>query len=321
MLDLIATTRWLEATDSRDRIYSLLSLVDVDNPPRADYELSYEELIRSVDISSVRNDRDLTVLSFFDRNSLRTPSSTGPWAPNWLSAELPRTSFYESTYFKATGNRRAEVNFSTDGRKLTLRGIILDGVVLLGNLFDHEAVTAVSNCLKRIHKRADEYLMFMASARSVAADVDPSSHPGQSPEEAFWRTMIGNTDSSKCVPSKDFANTYHTFMEALVGCNRQIYADEKQARLGMEYETVLGQFIGGRIICRTKDGYLGMVPSSAEPGDKICAFLGGDSPFVIRSKGNGYWQLIGECYVHCMMDGEILQLPDFEERLEDIVLF
>jgi hypothetical protein len=64
-----------------------------------------------------------------------------------------------------------------------------------------------------------------------------------------------------------------------------------------------------------------MVPTTSLPGDVVCAFMGAMTPFVIRRKPDGCYQLIEECYIHSMMSGEILELPNFEERLEDIVLF
>jgi hypothetical protein len=42
-----------------------------------------------------------------------------------------------------------------------------------------------------------------------------------------------------------------------------------------------------------------------QPGDLICVFLDGSVPWVIRQDGEDY-VLIGECYVHGIMNGEII---------------
>lgn len=47
-------------------------------------------------------------------------------------------------------------------------------------------------------------------------------------------------------------------------------------------------------------------PKAMEPGDMIYVFLGGKMPFVIRPWGE-HWLLVGECYVHGLMDGEIFE--------------
>ncbi len=53
-------------------------------------------------------------------------------------------------------------------------------------------------------------------------------------------------------------------------------------------------------------------------GDVVCLLRGGDVPFVLRrlSSGNGCYQLIGEAYVHGIMQGEISAMLR-GERLQD----
>lgn len=62
-----------------------------------------------------------------------------------------------------------------------------------------------------------------------------------------------------------------------------------------------------RRICITQDGYIGLVPSASRPGDLICVLHGGSTLFVLRpgsSIGDSErFQMIGEAYMHGMMDG------------------
>ena len=53
-------------------------------------------------------------------------------------------------------------------------------------------------------------------------------------------------------------------------------------------------------------------------GDKIVVFRGARVPYVIRELENGNYNLIGECWVQGMMEGEALELPEFKWR--DIAL-
>ena len=62
--------------------------------------------------------------------------------------------------------------------------------------------------------------------------------------------------------------------------------------------------------------YMGVAPDITRPGDKICIIPGCCAPFVIRPKGNRY-QLIGECYVAEVMDGEVMEKEDIS--IETIV--
>ncbi|PMD29684.1 hypothetical protein L207DRAFT_444914, partial [Hyaloscypha variabilis F] len=51
----------------------------------------------------------------------------------------------------------------------------------------------------------------------------------------------------------------------------------------------------------------------------VCIFLGGNVPFVLRARNDSKYQLIGECYVHGVMDGEALKGIDNND-LEDFVI-
>ena len=48
-------------------------------------------------------------------------------------------------------------------------------------------------------------------------------------------------------------------------------------------------------------GYLGIGLAAAEVGDRVCMFFGGRVLCVIRSRENGHYGFIGECYVHGVM--------------------
>lgn len=69
-------------------------------------------------------------------------------------------------------------------------------------------------------------------------------------------------------------------------------------------------FALGRRFFITKRGYLGLGPSDLEPGDRVCVFFGSHVLFILRkmTTHNGLrgWRVIGESYVHGIMDGEVI---------------
>ncbi|KAL6238452.1 hypothetical protein BDW75DRAFT_201371 [Aspergillus navahoensis] len=54
----------------------------------------------------------------------------------------------------------------------------------------------------------------------------------------------------------------------------------------------------------TNYGYVGMAPKGSRVGDHVASFEGGSVPFVIRRWGRN-WQVVGVCYVHGCMHGEV----------------
>lgn len=63
----------------------------------------------------------------------------------------------------------------------------------------------------------------------------------------------------------------------------------------------------GQRLMTTLRGYVGCVPEHARPGDVICVLLGCSAPMVLRPIED-HFTVIGECYVHGIMDGEVLMM-------------
>ncbi|KAK5948640.1 hypothetical protein OHC33_010399, partial [Knufia fluminis] len=81
---------------------------------------------------------------------------------------------------------------------------------------------------------------------------------------------------------------------------------DKQAMPASDLITLIPEACKTRRFSVTKDKlYMGVGPDITMPGDKLCVIPGCCAPFVIRPKGKHY-QLVGECYVHGVMDGEIM---------------
>ena len=76
----------------------------------------------------------------------------------------------------------------------------------------------------------------------------------------------------------------------------------------------------GRKFGITAEGHPGLFPSGTEIGDEIGIILGLDIPVVIREcakanrrRAQQKYLLVGECYVHGLMDGEGLDEGEMEE--------
>lgn len=58
-------------------------------------------------------------------------------------------------------------------------------------------------------------------------------------------------------------------------------------------------------------GRIGWVPFRTRVGDRISVFRGVRMPFILRPQ-RGRWEIIGACYVHGLMDGEVWDLAELE---------
>jgi hypothetical protein len=77
------------------------------------------------------------------------------------------------------------------------------------------------------------------------------------------------------------------------------------------------QLIGWNVFV-TEKGYLGLGPQHLQAGDVVSLIPGVEVPIVLRPGENGRYQLVGEAYLHGIMDGEALT-PD--SRMDVIQLY
>ena len=78
----------------------------------------------------------------------------------------------------------------------------------------------------------------------------------------------------------------------------------------------------GRRYARTRHLHLiGLVSQFAEIGDTVCVLAGCQVLLVIRRGVHERWRLVGEAYIHGLMDGAASELVDKGQRVvETIVL-
>lgn len=65
----------------------------------------------------------------------------------------------------------------------------------------------------------------------------------------------------------------------------------------------------GRRFCVTKSKYFVLALGHTIEGDRIGLLKGGRYPIVLRATGPA-WHVVGECYIHGIMHGELFQDDD-----------
>ena len=70
------------------------------------------------------------------------------------------------------------------------------------------------------------------------------------------------------------------------------------------YRNMAKVICDSRRLFLTTGSYLGIGLMSAQQGDQIWILPGTNSPFILRPADNGQFRLVGEAYVHGIMQGE-----------------
>ena len=63
-----------------------------------------------------------------------------------------------------------------------------------------------------------------------------------------------------------------------------------------------------------------MFPNTTKLGDVIFTPMGANVPFVLQEAGNGRFTLVGECYLHSVMYGELAEELSWEKNVKDITI-
>ncbi|KAI0197180.1 hypothetical protein EV127DRAFT_4577 [Xylaria flabelliformis] len=70
----------------------------------------------------------------------------------------------------------------------------------------------------------------------------------------------------------------------------------------------------GRRFFITAKGLFGLAPAVAQKGDCVVVLFGGKVPYVLRGfPDTELYHLVGESYVHGIMDGEVIHTPRIEQ--------
>jgi hypothetical protein len=156
----------------------------------------------------------------------------------------------------------------------------------------------------------------------------PYIEPKQQLRDGYWRTLCGDrTQTHRPAPAScghEFEQwvTFQNHIKAR-GVYSTISADPKTplpsgligAYGSAKFGTLFPDCAFGRKLCITERGYIGVVPPFSHKGDIIYLVGGAQVPFVFRpvsaperrSKDplTGVFELVGEAYVHGIMDGEL----------------
>jgi hypothetical protein len=154
-------------------------------------------------------------------------------------------------------------------------------------------------------------------------------------QEALWRTLIGNVANLELARSS-FQQHFHAVIAIMLLRERGVVFEHIRESVGIEmdeaskeilnddevaqylwdyaykwnaqpYFAELVNTIHGRVFFTTSQGYMGFAAPGTKPGDHVSILGGGWTPFVLRKSSDSFYTMLGESYVHGLMDGEFIK--------------
>ncbi|KAI1082076.1 heterokaryon incompatibility protein-domain-containing protein [Whalleya microplaca] len=304
----------LEVGDPRDRVYTLLSLSSdaaiLGVTP--DYSKELEQVYIETSTALLRNStRPLQLCRGVERGNKSLPS----WAIDWNDIRKPPSdAVAPDRPFLACGpadDRFYRVDTSTPGQ-ISLRGATVDTIRTVANNYIPDEPGQLERCrsyLSEVKKLWGEslasdsspYLIeqtMVALAKIPVADTE--IHEGQT-RRAATLTVEGYKSALETLSEENSTSPDDGREENTSSQNAMNFAG------ATEYMAAVAR-MGGRRPFLSETGYVGLGPSDLESGDTIAIPYGSRVPFALRQQADDTYQLVGELYVHGIMDGEFMKV-------------
>ena len=286
-LSLLRHRRGSGCKDPRDLIYALLGVA----PQPPDIDVRYDQPLEQVfAISTAKIVSQTGSLHVFDDACLGEDSTNLPtWVPDWRvtsSGKATRvTSTMSSHRYSATGSSLAKPDLSHCTKYIKLQGLAWD---LVRSCTD---VTSTSELLEWMKGQFPEGL----------ANANWYDLTNESLASAILRTQcldLKFTDTDLAHGDERWDSEYEQHLNALT---------EKEGDTWAAYLSDFTSRLAGRRFALTSRYYLTILPRHALPGDIVTYLMGGEAPIILRyDPSDGKYTLVGECYLHGLMDGQAL---------------
>jgi hypothetical protein len=344
---IIATTD-NQCSEPVDKIFALLSMCrDLDRQViRVDYTLSARQVSIMVAKFELLESAHNNPLFILQRNQPEKNSTFPSWVPDytqfaddenkilsprvadnvpftaaadnlsWTSLGLPRLSpKMDDSLNSITLMVEDEGSFDT----LVLHGLVLDVVTAAFrppwvDIYDGDDIKK-DLLIKRRRREGivNACKQWEAHVKNLPADRDPYAKTCTR-YHAFWRSLIIDRDIYHMGPPPPDSDMAARF-EAWIGRGPKIGVPND------EYEDYIRPFNTPAIVrCMyrsfivTEKGYMGLGSRhTVAAQDYVCVLRGGDVPFILRKRADGYWTFVGESYVHGIMDGGFVRAAKKED--------
>ncbi|RFU26979.1 hypothetical protein B7463_g9376, partial [Scytalidium lignicola] len=288
LLHALNMTRRAEASFDRDRIFAVQHLakqtkgyeIMVDPVHHADWKMAFEELAINYLLK-----RGPSVISYAGRSAQENHDFPS-WVPDWTYKPYSRIMGMSS--WDAGGPQKG-YRIPKHRVEVRDRKILSAGGIIIGT------ITKLSKIASEIEPTAS-YVDIEKHAYSLI-DEDAVYFTGETYLEAYLGTLLAGNKHS-FLTQQDRSQALQKFWEWRSWIQQQGNTESMFYDVTMENN---GTFVDKRF--GFADDYMCLVPALSRVGDKVCLIQTLQRPMVIRKKGD-FYEFIGECYVHGIMDGQ-----------------
>jgi len=318
-LTILAMFRGRSCSDPLDKIYGMLGLARnvYKECVTPDYTRTVEEVFEAFVLELIKRTGELEIFSHvLGRQLAGLPSFVPDWTDEAdtkkrMSSHLRRLDIL--TLYNASGGRKEEIKIVSAGM-ISTPCLKID---IIADIQPPDTSLGGAGLLRSWRRMSDV----------SDSSTDTYFHTNQLRIEAFYRTLFGDVDHSGATypPRRMGDNFEHEMMRQwsvwVLTKNEQETPVKEQESLRYDQKTLRRyhrgcvQMTGRRGFILTRKGYMGFANQNCRVGDIIVVLPGGRVPYIFREApdmtvNNGdesplaRYQLIGDAYLHGIMDGE-----------------
>lgn len=237
--------------------------------------------------------------------------------------------------FHAAGDTAYLPSFVDGGDGLCVRGMLLDSIRAIGawNVEPEDAPASLHS------EPSSDYLVEEKLPRlcnRIQSWIDITNADSESREyfngetmlDVFWQTQLAGHYFMGFDRERQTFMKWYTHFRDFLDINRTFRERPEERASAFQTHLLLSIMTGGRDVPLSFEGragnitgnraifvthaanfgheFVGLAVNGSREGDSVVILEGGGVPFIVRPSGNGpTWELVGACYVHGCMRGEI----------------
>ena len=288
---MIRRTAACKCSDARDHIYAVQSLLprsSTSSKIEPDYTKATAQVYQDLMVLYA-NSGKLNMLRYCELKNdvaMEMPS----WVPNSADKDTAKSLHCVGT---ASGHGNAVAGYQGDG-VLSAAGVIFATISSVQEMAFQHTYKGIVDMIQRLSLQKIEHLSYVA---------------GDSLVDAFCRTLACNNFYNEYHPP----NTNYAKLKAsrelvlALGLNEsQKFAACKDT---WKFLNIVWTYCPKRSFIITEEGYIGIASKATKPGDRVCVLLGSRVPLLLRETSGLQSKVVGECYLHGIMNGEAFLGP------------
>lgn len=316
ILKLLENFRHAQASDPRDKFFSLLSIASDGNLEEfePDYSCSVGEITQRFATTLLRRfseERQAMLLLY--RAGLSQSRNLPSWIPDWLE-EKPaglHDSLGRGNAFMASGDLGEQIEYVPHTGELQVEAYLIAEV---------EYVTTSCNG----HERSEQ-IKYFTEIKDLLEEVFGDVWEREQIQRVFWEAPIAGAKHPKVGLPGDLSvqDSWKAFLRLLKMDWMDEESEESEVqdleRHGIDkddgglatqsrvYQSLLEDEVRDwRFVILKERNLCGIAPHTTQEGDVIHIFHGGVVPFITRrsEEREGAYRLVGQCYIWGMMQGE-----------------